>query len=160
MPRSALSVQGSIDHSLFFGVKLIYKIITFEPDHVDCMELHEYERGLVSDKEALIGLASISTGYTVLHNGKIICCGGVCEIKDGAEVWLIPSVYMETMPLSFFKGMKSKLTEILREYNLLKTYSRDTVEINRWMKFTGFYKKEMLKEYINGIDYILWIRNE
>lgn len=137
----------------------MYKVIHFSPEHLDCMQMREHEAKLCEDREGVAELAKRSVAKTALLDGRIICCWGHVDTYHGtAELWLIPSVYLPKMPLSFYKGVKSHLDAIADGFNRVQTHCIHDNLHNRWMKFLGFTKEGVLKKFWHGADYAVWGR--
>ena len=134
----------------------MFKVMPFDPAHLDCMDMRGHEQDLC-DRQSMKEIASHSVCKTAMYEGRVICCWGHRDTGHGtAEVWLIPSVYLSEMPLSFFKGVKKHLDEIMAGFNRMQTHCLDDELHNRWMSFIGFHKECVLKRFWNGADLVLW----
>lgn len=134
----------------------MFKVMPFHPAHLDCMDMREHEAGLVTDS-AMADIAANSICKTAMYDGRVICCWGYRDTGHGtAEVWLLPSVRLSEMPLSFFKGVKAELNKIMQGFNRMQTHCLDDELHNRWMSFIGFNRECVLKRFWNGADLVLW----
>lgn len=135
----------------------MYKIIPFKAEHLECMDIRQHESDVLDSVGALHELANRSDAVTVVGGGKVLCCGGVVDTNHGTgEIWLIPSIYVPSMPLSFFRGIRGWVDNHMVKFNRLQTHCINDELHSRWMLFLGFNKDGVLKRYWHGVDYALW----
>jgi hypothetical protein len=137
----------------------MYRIIPFRKEHLACMEIREHESHLISD-ETLEGLEH-SVAITGIVDGRIISCGGIIPYHHGnAEIWQIPSIYVQSVTLEYARFVRKWIEEQQRLFCLhrMETLCLDDELHNRWMRFLGFQKEGTKRKWVNDMDYCLWGR--
>ena len=134
------------------------KIITFKAEHLECMDIRDHEKGFSLD-----ALSALENGlsYTIIDDGRIIFCGGFKMVADRvAELWLLPSIYMNEHPMKIAKNVVKWVKEIRELYNLkrIQTISLDDELHKRWLGFLGFKEEEKRTGFMFDKDYIMWGR--
>ena len=125
------------------------------------MDVRAHEAALLANNEHLEALEKGSIACTGIVNGVVMCCGGVSPFLNGnAEIWLIPSVYLETETMSFSRHLRRWLFGVRDDLALtrMQTACLDDDLHNQWMTFLGFEKEGVMKKYHNGTDYVMWGR--
>ena len=151
-------MQRAITCSLFCGVELT-KIIPFKQSHLECMDMREHEQKLIKDKDLTMLESAIA--FTGMVDGRIICCGGVVPLNNGsAEIWLIPSVYVSHVTMTFARELRKTLFSVREDLGVtrLQTACINDDLHDRWMTFLGFQKEGVMRKYHNGEDYSMWGR--
>lgn len=137
-------------------------IVPFKKEHLEVMEIRPHEKALITSNAGLLdAFQAGSIAFTGIVDGRVICCGGVSPFLMGnAEIWLIPSVYVERDPMIFARNLRKHLFNIRRDLALsrMQTSCIDDELHNRWMEFLGFTKEGHMKKFYNGVNYNLWGR--
>lgn len=122
------------------------KIIKFDPKHLDLMEIRPlelhgvFELADACDRMARVAKASIQA-VTFLFDGRVLCCAGFHELWPGVlEVWMIPSIYVKRLPISFPRMIRRYLDNIFEDFGAhrVQTTSHDDPFHARWMEWLGF----------------------
>jgi len=135
--------------------KIDIEIVEFHPNHVEVMEVRSIEAlGIMQMEDAHDRLEQLSKNsldaQTFLHDGRVIFCAGYVQLWPGViEVWMIPSIYVKTITLSFCKLLKAYVNDIMEKHNChrLQTTAPNDAEHDKWMKFLGFEKEGVLRKY-------------
>jgi hypothetical protein len=125
------------------------------------MDIREHERHLLSLEGYAEGMQARSIACTGIVDGRIVCCGGVIPYQNGnADIWLIPSVYVSTVKMTFTKELKKWLFGVRDDLclNRMQSYCLDDELHNRWMRFLGFEREGLARKYHQGKDYALFGR--
>lgn len=142
------------------------KIVPFRAEHIELMELRDYEKELfeMGLGNKLVALAEIGMGGTLLHDGRIIGAFGYMELWQGVyEVWIIPSIYVSQYATIFGKRVKKLLDTIAKthEVHRFQTTSPSDALHDKWMRFLGFECEtpDGMKNYtVNKNEYKMWSR--
>lgn len=138
----------------------MYKIVPFQMKHLELMDVRSHEQQFISDKDLINKIINASVAWTGIANKKIVCCWGYIVSESGiANLWLIPSIYIKNMPLSFFKKVKEVVLSATSEYKVLQTHCMNDVLHTRWMTFLGFQKKDVITKLHGNKDYVWWGKN-
>lgn len=135
----------------------MYRIIPYKKEHIECMDVRAHESYLLNDQT----LAGLDNGYafTGIHSGKVIACFGVIPYhNDNAEIWQIPSVYVQDYVMDYCKYTRKFLKDIANELQLrrMETLCLDDELHTRWMRFLGFQSEGVKRKWIGNDDYRLW----
>jgi hypothetical protein len=135
------------------------RIIPFKVDHLDVMDMRAHEAALCKDKQRMELLALTGDCVTGMHNGRVMCVGGINKYDFGvANIWLVPSIYIHEASLEFSKAVKRWLREKVQGHHIRRT-SSDCIDDdlhNRWMEFLGFEREGYRKNYIGDTNYVMW----
>ncbi len=137
------------------------KIIPFKKEHLECMEVREHERQIIANPDRLLMLEQTCIACTGMTDGRVVCCGGVHPFDNGsAEIWLIPSIYVNQYVMKFARELKKWLFGVRENLALhrMQTACIDDELHNNWMTFLGFRKVGYLEKYYNGVTYNMWER--
>lgn len=142
-----------------------FKHILFHVEHLNCMEVREREKGTILANDRIMNMLTTYSGKmdaeTILYDGRIIACMGFIEIVPGVvEVWLIPSIYVKSIPKLFLKTVKSRL-EVLAStlgFHRMQTIGLIDEASEKWMEWLGFVREGVMVQYLNKKDYIIWAR--
>lgn len=151
-------MHGAITGSIFCGVELT-KIIPFKAEHLECMDMRAHEKELVSGNNVMKSVEHGSIAVTGMIDGRIICCGGIVPLNNGnSEIWLIPSIYVSSVTVTFCRELRKWLFGMRESLGLqrMQTACLNDDLHNRWMKFLGFEKEGVMKKYSNGVDFAMW----
>lgn len=78
---------------------------------------------------------------TFLYDGRVLFCAGFHQLWPGVlEVWMIPSVYIRKVPISFGRTIKRYIDRLAEDFKAhrLQTTSYDDPFHAKWMAFLGF----------------------
>lgn len=143
------------------------KIIPFQPNHIDLMDIRSIEIAssfVLPDAKLrmqAMAEASIECG-TFLLDGKIMFAAGVMQLWPGVlEGWIIPTVYVPEAPIWFVKKIKGYFEAFAETFRChrFQTYTFADEQHEKWMELLGFHKEGTLKEYShNKKDYSIYAR--
>jgi len=130
------------------------------------MELREEEHELMENiwdrMPYLKILADDGYAATWITDGRILMSAGVSVVWNGvAEVWVIPSKYVEKYPIAFNRAIREYLSSVMDTFNLhrLQTSSVADEKHARWMRWLGFKQEGIMRQYTtNKTDYYNWGR--
>lgn len=141
------------------------KVIPFKIEHVECMEIREYESMTTINLEnwgfALKKFEQSKTCGTILHDGRILAVMGYYELWPGVcELFVLPSKYLPEYPIQFARCVRRTLNSgIFKEYHRVQIHALDDDLHNRWLSFLKFSLEGVLKKYDSkGNDYKIWAR--
>jgi len=106
------------------------------------MDLREHEASLLSDDHNAT-LEASSVACTGMADGRIVCCGGVTPFGNGkANIWLIPSIYVEEYKTVFARHLVRWLMGVREDLALNRMQSACIADElhDSWMTFLGFEK--------------------
>lgn len=135
-----------------------YRTVPFRLDHLDCMDIRAHEQDILTAGMLECAAAS-AEAHTVIHDGRVVACFGALLMDDGkAELWQIPSVYVEQYIVKYARYTREWLEKIQKQYNIrrMDTVSLDDRLHKRWMQFLGFEQEGLKRKYYNEHDYIMW----
>lgn len=135
----------------------MYRIIPYKKEHIECMDVRAHESHFLNDN-TLSGLDN-GYAYTGIHSGRVIACFGVIPYHSGnAEIWQIPSVYVQDHIIDYCKYTRKFLKDVADELQLrrMETLCLDDELHTRWMKFLGFESEGLKRKWIGDNDYRLW----
>lgn len=135
------------------------KTIPFKKEHVEVMDVRAHELRLLND--GLLDYLQSGVAFTGIVDGRIISCGGLNMLGyNNADLWQIPSVYVDTMTIAYAKYIRKWVLDMKRKFQLdrMETLCVDDSLHDRWMKFLGFEREGVKRRYIEGQDYALWGR--
>jgi len=153
-------------------VSEVIKKIDFHVEHINMLSPRDYELRTVFNEESFVNRLGMLQGirespdffgdsWTFIVDGRILSCLGFLEIYKGvAEIWQIPSIFLERHVFAFSKAIKQLIENVAKEfkYQRFQTTSPDDDLHERWMKFLGFEKEGVLRRYVNGEDFIQYAR--
>lgn len=136
------------------------KAINFQPFHFDAIEMREFERGRVSQKQ-LLSVTQRGECVTIVDDDdRILAIIGFYHIFDCVvEVYMIPSIYIKGCGFQFVRLMRQYMTtlERLTPVHRIQTLARDCED--RWMRALGFHCEGTLAKYTDdGLDFRMWAR--
>ncbi len=134
-----------------------YRIIPYKKEHIECMDVRDHESHLISP-DTLAGLEN-GLAITGIVDGRIISCGGILPYHHGnAEIWQIPSIYVEIVSLQYARFVRKWLEEKQAEFCLhrMETLCLDDDLHNRWMRFLGFEREGVKRKWVNDMNYVMW----
>jgi RimJ/RimL family protein N-acetyltransferase len=142
------------------------KQIIFKPEHLEVADIRPLEsNGILNLPETqtrLEKLSQIGDATTLIYDGRIIGFTGFLEIWPGvAEIWLIPTIYIQTASLTVARLLKNYVKVLAKTFKLhrLQTVAPDDELHNRWMSWLGFQEEGLLRQYSQfKMDYKQWAR--
>lgn len=137
------------------------RIIPFKAEHVDCLDMREIEAKMHIGFDTFKEAEKSCVAVTGLLDGRIMLCGGIRPFLDyTAEIWLLPSVYLASAPVTVGKRVRRWLFDTRKDMSLkrLQTCCIDDAFHARWMVYLGFEKEGVLRRYNFGMDYGIWGR--
>ncbi len=140
------------------------RIIPFRPDHLDLLILRENERvslgGPEGLKESAHHILDQGMAGTIFVDGRVICVLGYHPLWDGVyQVWIIPSVYLETYRFPNVKIVRGMLASVAKTHGVRRFQTSCLADDlhNRWMTFLGFQEEGRMIEYTcDGKDHVMW----
>jgi hypothetical protein len=124
------------------------------------MDLRPHEESILGDEQNAI-LEASSVACTGIADGRVVACGGVAPFGNGnANIWLIPSIYVEQYKTAFATHVLRWLMGVREDLALNRMQSACLADDlhDGWMTFLGFEKEGVLRKYHNGLDYHMWGR--
>lgn len=141
------------------------KIIPFKVEHIEVMDIREYELNtafaLESVQSALKIFEQGKTAGTIVYNGRVIAIIGLQRLWPGVcELWVIPSRHIKENAVPFARTLRKALCSgILNSYHRVQIHALDDDLHNRFMRFLGFEKEGTLRKYDSlGKDMNIWAR--
>ena len=124
------------------------------------MNIREHEDRLLHDPRALECLEG-SIAETIIIDDVLVACRGVAPYLDGlADIWLIPSVYLEKYAVKALKEARQWIEEAQEDLCLrrMETLCLADNLHDRWMTALSFEKEGTKRQYYGGKDYNMWGR--
>lgn len=153
-------MQCAAAGAVFGDVKLI-KIVPYKKEHVELMHLRVHENNLLLNPNMLEMLEG-GIANTAVVDGRVICAYGINPyLKGVADIWLLPSVYVESKEaVKVARGAKAWLEQMQEDLGLhrMETTCLDDDLHNRWMSYLGFEIEGAKRSYFGGCDYNMWGR--
>lgn len=151
----------------FMAKPITIKVIDFHPSHFALMDTDEYElhhlTSLTDSAAQIQSLAdcSVQSG-TFLYEGRILCCCGFIRLWAGVvEGWILPSVYIDTHPISYARKIRQYLDSIMETFNCHRIQSTaiNDERHRRWMEFLGFnVEGKMVRYTADKRDFLMYAR--
>lgn len=134
----------------------------FRYQHLDLFEMRHHEQlNMPNINLELIAEYAVADAL-IDKNGDVMAVIGFFKCWDGvAEVFVIPSKYVDQCKTAFVRHVKRELDRIILEngFHRVHTYSLADDVTDRWMEFLGFVKEGTMKQYTkNKDDYNMWAR--
>lgn len=141
------------------------KRVLFNYEHLNLLELQpEYLPVLNMDGVRFV-LKQLPLKYadalTLMDDGQILACFGYVQVLPGvAEVWLLPSVYVNGNAIALVREVDGylKSTAEIMGWHRIQTVTQDIDQHRKWMKVLGFEEEGVLKKYYQQKDYIMSAR--
>lgn len=124
------------------------------------MVLRDHEDRLFANP-AIIDALDGSISEIAIVDGVPVCAYGIAPyLGDLAEIWLIPSIYVETHAVKVAKGARKWIDEMREDLGIrrMETLCLSDDLHDRWMTFMGFECEGVKRQYFNGADYKMWGR--
>lgn len=141
------------------------KVIPFKKEHIECMEIRDYEMQTVVNTPNFQTAIQIweqnRNAGTIIHDGRILAVMGYLELWPGVcEVYVLPSRYLHEYPAAFTRCIKRTLDSgIFNSFHRVQIQAQDDKLHNRWVKFLGFTLEGTFKKYDPlGNDFNMWAR--
>lgn len=139
------------------------KVIPFKAEHIECMEIREYEVKEVCSMPqfptALKQWENEKNSATVVCDGRIIAVIGFMTLWEGVcEVYILPSKYISKYPHAFARCLKRALSSsAFSIFHRVQLRALNNDLHNRFNAFLGFKKEGVLKKYDSrGNDFAMW----
>ncbi len=139
------------------------KTIPFKAEHIECMNIRQYEMDTCLNMPYFQMAIKIwqeqNRALTMLCDGRIIAIAGYVDMWNGVcEVFVLPSIYLKEYPHAFARCVRKILKSgMFNSYNRVQLRSLDDETHNRFNKFCGFTKEAVLKKYDPfGNDMGIW----
>lgn len=131
------------------------KLVDFHPHHVELMDLKDNVKlgfmTLADCKERLEAMHMNGIdSQTMMYNGRVIFCAGYMQMWSGVmECWMLPSIHVNKVTLSFSRIIKDYIDAILshEKCHRVQVTAPDDAFHARWMKFLGMKKEGSLRHY-------------
>ena len=123
------------------------------------MEIRQHEAQFLN--EGLLDYLQSGVAFTGVADGRVISCGGLNIMgHDNADVWQIPSIYVDSVSISYARYVRKWVQDMKEAFalNRMETLCVDDGLHKRWMRFLGFQQEGVKRNYIDGQDYVLWGR--
>lgn len=134
----------------------------FHVKHLDVMDIRPIDRDVVRRFNGVRFLLDNSPlSMTVIYEGRIIACMGFIEVLPGvAEGWIIPSIYVKNIPKLFAREVRWYIEAQAKtfKWHRVQTLSRPDEHDQRWMRFLGFEKEGVMKQYLGKEDFVMSAR--
>lgn len=144
---------------------MTHKIIPFALEHLDVIALKDScLEEIKADPGALSRMSAVEEGaYTLVADGRVIACGGATVLWNGvAQIWILPSIYVEKYAKTFMDALHLVLEQAVVKYKLRRVQCFIGQEFEngaRWMEYWGFKKEATLEQYgPTGKTYDLYAR--
>lgn len=131
-----------------------FKSVPFRIEHVDLMDLRPEETmgaSLTVVKQRVSELSSQSVqALTYTYDGRIIAAMGFISLWDGViQGWVVPTVHVYTVPVSFAKTVKRYIEAVAETFNCRRFQTGSYVDPlhKRWMQFLGFESEGVMKQF-------------
>ncbi len=141
------------------------KIIPFKVEHVECMEIRDYESSTVLKlgdfQHGLKVFEQRNTAGTMIYDGRILGIIGYFEIWGGVcELFVLPSKYVNNYPIPFARCIKRALNlPVFENFHRIQIMAQDNKLHNDWLKFLGFEQEGHFKKYdALQNDFNMWAR--
>ncbi len=137
----------------------MYRLVPFKREHLDVMDMRPHETTLISQEDFSAHENGIS--FTGIVDGRIITCGGVIPTyKGNATAWQVPSIYVKDVSREYARACRQWLDKVQSDYEFhrLETVCLDDGLHNRWMRFLGFEREGVKRQWVNKTDYVMWGR--
>jgi hypothetical protein len=141
------------------------KTIEFKPDHlkeivprrIDLTAFSGWRENLVEHYK----MNPDNPGFTLIHEGVVIACGGVYKLWDGVgEAWVVGSDNIPIKKLSFHKAVIraiKKIKESKKFHRIQSIVRGDFPEALGWQRLIGFKIEGLMKKYSSdGVDCFLY----
>jgi hypothetical protein len=141
------------------------RIEPFDMAHINLMELkQEYVDEVFRTEDGLLQLeyaAERGDAFTLMHEGRILCVGGVSMVWPGVgQMWLIPSQYVNDYSLVFVRTVRNFLESMMKSHELHRMQAVISSELpngEKWIRGLGFQKEGKMQQYsASGVDYYLY----
>lgn len=143
-------------------------VIPFNVYHLQVMDIRDVEmKSLFGLENGLDLIKKLTEGKgeagTFLYDGRVVFCAGFKEIWVGVmEGWIIPSVWIKSMPPRLFiRCIKQYVEATAKAFNVHRFQSPaiDDGLHERFMNFLGFEKEGTMKKYTHDKkDYCMYAR--
>jgi len=142
------------------------KVIPFKKEHLEVMEIRDYEKQTVCErpefKRAMAIWETSRIAGTIVYDGRILAIMGSLDLWPGVcELFVLPSKYLSQYPIPFARCIKHAIynSGMFDNYGRVQIQAADDKLHNRWLKFLNFEKEGTLRKYgLAGEDINMWAR--
>lgn len=140
------------------------KIVPFDPEHLNLLEITEGEPFLQSPQwqDKFLIMAEAGLSYTLVCDGRLVLCGGFAFTSPGIAIcWILPSKYINVYKRVALRFICQYIDDVVSLHHLhrIETSCYDKPLYARWMKFLGFQKEGVLRQAgFNKADLIMYGR--
>jgi len=118
----------------------------FKIDHIDIINTKLKYNDLDELKSEVYPFEG-DEALTYLKDDKIIFACGMKVIRQGvAHVWVVPSIYVDNYPKSFYKEINKLLNEYAEKMNIHRVQTTIVEDFVKWIELLGFEKESTLKK--------------
>ena len=119
-------------------------IVAFKASHLQALDLQDAQAYLSSEiatPEHGAMIESTGQSFTVLHDGRVIGCGGCVEIwKDRAIIWALVSKHAGRHMVGIHKAVAGYLSAA--KYKRIEAWVDEGFEPGmRWLEMLGFIRE-------------------
>jgi len=136
------------------------KVIPFKAEHLKVMDIRNHEDRLLAN-DGILQCLENSFADTIIIDGRVVASRGVAPSFDGvADIWLIPSVYLENHAATALRSAILWVEEMQQDFGLrrMETVCIDDRLHNRWMTALEFECEGIKRQYYKGKNYKMWSR--
>lgn len=136
------------------------ELVQFEPRHLDLMEIQDAQRGTFPHGDQSYGLSLMKAGpcWSVVVDGHIVACGGLCVQWEGrAVVWAILSKGAPLVPVTraVLRVIQSRGIPRRLECFVDVSFPQGI----RWAEMLGFQREGLMRAFSpDGRDHLLFAR--
>lgn len=118
----------------------------FRLDHIDLVNL-KLTYPSINELKAEVYPFDGDEALTYIKDDRIIFCCGLKLLRRGvAHCWVVPSVYVDKYPKSFYKEIKNLLESYAKKMNIHRVQTSVTDEFIKWIEAIGFERESTLKQ--------------
>jgi hypothetical protein len=139
------------------------KVIPFKAEHVECMDVRDYENKTVCSmpqfSAAVKQWEDSKNAATIINDGRILAVMGFMVLWQGVcEVYILPSKYISKYPHAFARCLKKVLSSgAFNTFHRIQLRALKDDLHSRFNKFLGFEKEGTFKKYDSeGNDFVMW----
>lgn len=135
------------------------KLIPFKKEHLDIMAVRDHERSIYLRVPDMVSNLENTIAMTGVVDGRVVCSFGVAPYYGTlADVWMIPSIYMEEYAARVARGAHRFLNGVQSDMGIKRMETCCLIDglHDRWMAFLGFQEEGIKRQYYNGTDYKMW----
>lgn len=141
-----------------------FTVIPFQVAHLDLLEWRQFDQDvtlcLPTFPQQVETWCANSNAVTVIADGRVLACGGLNQISDGAcNAWLFTSIHLSPHIRQFVKEVKPwirRVGDTLGAHRIQTVCHGQDLQGIKWVKTLGFVAEGILRKYdIHESDYIM-----